>query len=137
MRHEPAVLLFPDVLARLRESRKISQKTLAIAAGMDPSYWAGLESGRRPPPRDRQLLRIATALCASEEETAQLFAARAASKIKEIGRQIAPGQRPAMMELLLTAVALTTEELSALTIIAQNLSSLRPNNCAKETDMRT
>lgn len=137
MSFEPTAPFFPDLLTRLRMSRKLSQKSLARAAGMDPSYWAGLESGRRPPPRDRQLLRIAAALSTSENETAQLFCARAASRIKTIGTQIAPEQRPAMMELLLTVVALNPEELSALNKIAQSLSSLRSNNYVKEMDMST
>lgn len=69
--------LFGMCVVEIRKIHLLSQKSVAIDADMDQSYLAGLESGRRPPPRDRQLIRLMHALQASENEMITLKKARA------------------------------------------------------------
>lgn len=77
--------VFGCCLSQMREAHGLSQKTLAISAGLDTSYLAGIESGRRPLPRDRQLDRLATALGASNEEKKALQLALALSRAYQAG----------------------------------------------------
>ena len=67
----------------LRRSRNLSQKALSILAGMDQSYLAGLEAGRRAPPKEKQICRLIRALDASNTEEQELRAAHAISKMLE------------------------------------------------------
>lgn len=71
---------FGECLIRLRELRGLSQKFVALSAGMDCSYLSGVERGRRPPPRERQVERLAQALSATREETEGLYLALALSR---------------------------------------------------------
>lgn len=75
---------FGTCLANLRRLRKRSQKFIAIAAELDPTYLAGLEHGRRPLPRPPLFDRLMRALEASEAE--RQFAAKSllASKITRL-----------------------------------------------------
>lgn len=49
---------FGYLLAMKRLQYRMRQKQLAIAAGIDASQLAGIESGRRPAPQERLLSRI-------------------------------------------------------------------------------
>lgn len=69
--------LFGMCMVEIRKLHLLSQKSVAIDAGMDQSYLAGVETGRRPLPRDRQLSRLMQALQASENEKSVLKKARA------------------------------------------------------------
>ncbi len=79
---------FGACLTRLRKARGMSQKALSLSAGMDSSYVSGVERGRRPPPRDRQLERLIEALGASEEETHALRLALAVSRTCRAGASL-------------------------------------------------
>lgn len=59
----------------------MSQKAVALDAGMDQSYLAGLETGRRPPPRDKQLHRLFGAVQMTEMEKHILQKVRALYKL--------------------------------------------------------
>lgn len=63
----------------------MSQKSVALSAGMDCSYLSGIERGRRPPPRDRQVERLAQALGATKEEVETLYLALALSRAYQAG----------------------------------------------------
>lgn len=119
---------FCRCLSRLRNIHGLTQKTLALAADMDQSYVAGLETGRRPPPRDKQLLRLASALNAAPTEIAQLFEARAVSKMATIGSQITRPNCSPLMQLITATTGMTVTELHALEQIAHTLRSLRCGN---------
>lgn len=75
---------FGSCLARVRIRHGLSQKALAISAGMDISYLAGIESGRRPLPKDRQLDRLVRALNANNEEMTTLQLALALSRVSQV-----------------------------------------------------
>ena len=75
---------FAECLARLRKIKGISKKSLSSVSGLDPSYLSGLESGRRPVPRNQQIYKIANALCLSEAETEQLMEAKIVSKLHKL-----------------------------------------------------
>jgi len=65
----------------IRQAHGLSQKAVALDADMDQSYLAGLETGRRPPPRERQLKRLFCAIQATEEEKINLKKAMVLYKI--------------------------------------------------------
>ena len=69
------------VIRALRGRRSMSQKALALAAGVDQSVLAAIEHGRRPPPKDDVLQRLISALRASEVELQELERGRVASRL--------------------------------------------------------
>lgn len=60
--------VFGHCLFKIRQAHGLSQKAVALDARMDQSYLAGLETGRRPPPRERQLQRLFNAIQVTESE---------------------------------------------------------------------
>lgn len=83
---------FGGCLLGLRRSRNLSQKALSILAGMDQSYLAGLEAGRRAPPREKQFSRLISALETSESEEQELRAALAVSKMLDATNGLQTGK---------------------------------------------
>lgn len=73
--------IFGHSLADLRRKRGLSQKRVALDAGLDQSYLAGMERGRRAPPRGPILERIFRALDATEEERRSVRRAHALNKL--------------------------------------------------------
>ena len=114
---------FAQCLVRLRGRRNILQKSLALAAGMDQSYVAGLESGRRPPPRDKQIQRLSLALSATEAEMAQLYSARAVTKLNALMCKTEPKSAEPLARLLATAYSMSMQDISTLDRIAEVLRS--------------
>lgn len=90
---------FGACLQKMRARRKLAQKALALSAQMDQSYLAGLEAGRRPPPRDRQLARLICALNATPEEIKELREARALSRLAEVVVELDPERGEALASL--------------------------------------
>lgn len=95
---------------------------------MDQSYLAGLESGRRPPPRDRQIQRLLVALAATEEEATQLFAAKAVTKLNSLLSKAAPKEAMPLASLLASAAGMSIRDVTTLGQIADVLrtASLQP-----------
>lgn len=116
---------FGACLLRLRTRRKLSQKALAISAQMDQSYLAGLEAGRRPPPRDRQLARLVSALDATPEEIKELREARALTRLAEVVTELDPERGTALASL---ACSFNRLSLSQLHVI-QEMASLLERPC--------
>lgn len=114
---------FAQCLVRLRGRRNIQQKSLALAAGMDQSYVAGLESGRRPPPRDKQIQRLSSALSATEAEMAQLYSARGVTKLNTLMCKTEPKSAIPLARLLATAASMSMQDVSTLDRIAEVLRS--------------
>lgn len=75
---------FGESLFQLRHRCKKLQKTVAFAAGLDPSYVASLEKGRRDPPRREILDKLCEALAATPAEREQLHRAALASRLKKV-----------------------------------------------------
>ncbi len=70
-----------SVIRVFRGRREMSQKALALQAGIDQSVLAAIEHGRRPPPKDEVLRRIVIALGLSEAELIELERGRLASRL--------------------------------------------------------
>ena len=126
---------FAQCLVRLRDQRKIPQKSLALTADMDQSYLAGLESGRRSPPRERQVLRLLTALNATEDEASQLFSARAITKLNMLINKAGPKETVPLARLLVTAAGMCMRDVNTLEQIASVLISAGQRMDAGGTDM--
>lgn len=75
---------FGESLFQLRHRCKKLQKTVAYMAGLDPSYVASLEKGRRDPPRREILNKLCAALAATPAECEQLHRAALASRLKKV-----------------------------------------------------
>lgn len=114
---------FPEVLVALRKTRGLSQKALAISAGMDQSYVAGLENGRRPPPRDRQIARLAQALHASPEEYARLREAKTAALLARVSAEANSPHQDMLAQLILIASRLSATDIAILDRIAGAMCS--------------
>lgn len=72
------------LLREMRRRRAMSQKALALEAGLDQSVLAAMESGRRSPPRDAVLKRLMSAFNATEDERVQLERGRLASRLSKV-----------------------------------------------------
>ncbi len=80
--------LFPELLFQLRRRRKLLQKQVADRAKIDQSYLAGLERGRRDPPRATILSRLCDGLEATAEERIALRDAASVSRLYKALDQI-------------------------------------------------
>lgn len=68
-------------MAQLRRNKKLKQKQVAFEAGIDSSYWAAIENGRRLPPRQRVLVKVIKAVKASAQEEKELSRAAMLTQI--------------------------------------------------------
>ena len=112
---------FGQCLVRLREHRKLQQKCLALAASMDQSYLAGLESGRRPPPRAPQVRRLISALSATETESKDIFTAKLVTKLNTLISKCGLKEPIHVAHLLATVAGMNGQEISKLIQIARVL----------------
>lgn len=102
---------FGSCLHEIRRRRSLSQKVVAIEAGMDQSYLAGMEAGRRPPPRERQLVRLINALEASPGEEKELRDAHALSRLVGVVEEVDPRRCGAFATIAFQLLKLPIEEL--------------------------
>ena len=108
-------------LGALRRKYLRLQKQVAIDSGFKASYIAALEGGRRGPPQRERLLRIVTALGASESERDNLIRS---ARLTQVARSIAgyagdfPGAGAAMSLLELSA-DMSPSEIEAVQIILE------------------
>ncbi len=121
--------VFGDRLFALRRSRRLLQKQVAHSSGIDPSYLAGLEHGRRAPPRTAVLNRILDVLMANDSERAELTQAAALSKLLRVMQEdaiVIPGTRT-LTRLALAIPTLTEEELDALNTLIDGICRRHSN----------
>ena len=90
---------FGSCLLDLRRARNMSQKALSLIADMDQGYVAGIESGRRPLPKEKQLTRLICALQVSADEEQKLREAYAFSKLAYAFGEINPDRCDALVTL--------------------------------------
>lgn len=102
---------FGSCLHEIRRRRRLSQKEVAIEAGMDQSYLAGMEAGRRPPPRERQLVRLINALEATPGEEKELRDAHALSRLVGVVEEVDPRRCGAFANVAFQLLKLPIEEL--------------------------
>lgn len=123
MRTSEPKMCFGACLVTLRKQKGLSQKSLALSAGMDQSYVAGLEAGRRAPPQDRQLLRLCQALHATEEEAQTLFLARTLFKLVRGVDQLDPQRAAAMREIASSLGSLSADQVEIVALLASSLAA--------------
>jgi transcriptional regulator with XRE-family HTH domain len=72
---------FAEALFALRRKRKKLQKEIALSAGIDPSYLAALESGRRGAPDKTLTKKLCDALAATVSERTHIENAAAHARL--------------------------------------------------------
>lgn len=112
---------FGACLQKLRDRHNLPQKVLAIEAGMDQSYVAGLEAGRRSPPREKQLMRLVHALKATPEEQQELREAHALSRLVDAVEELNPERGKALAALAHHLQNLSLDELKIIETMASML----------------
>ncbi len=102
---------FGACLLRIRRHHNLSQKVVALIARMDQSYLAGLEAGRRSPPREKQLARLIDALQATPEEEKELREAHALARLVGVMGEIDPERGIALAAFAFRLLSLSAEEI--------------------------
>ncbi|MDT6997666.1 helix-turn-helix transcriptional regulator [Burkholderia cenocepacia] len=97
-------LSFADYLTAIRRRSGQRQKTVAHRSGMDPSYLASLETGRRNPPSSEVMNRLLDAIGASAEERRQLHRLAFAHGLQSYVHHRAPPDWPEEGSEILAAV---------------------------------
>jgi len=121
--------VFGNCLVRLRKGRGRSQKFIAIEAGLDASYLAGIELGRRPPPRQPVLEKILTALCATPAERQELKRAIGIAKLVRIAaNELEPDYGQSLIQIATAMQYCSREERKALAVIALGFEQRRTAN---------
>ena len=114
---------FGACLLKIRMDHELSQKAVAIIAGMDQSYLAGMEAGRRSPPREKQLLRLIEAIQATPEEEKELRESHAFARLVGIVDEIDPERGRALAALAFRFLSLSSEEIKIVESLASMLGT--------------
>lgn len=72
---------FGFLIAQARLRKRIQQKMVALTAGIDPSYLAAVERGRRPPPKRELVNKVVAALQLSAVDWATALEAAALDRV--------------------------------------------------------
>jgi transcriptional regulator with XRE-family HTH domain len=99
-------LTFAECLTVIRRRSGLRQKTVAHRCGMDPSYLASLETGRRNPPSSKVLARLLDSIEASPQDRAQLNRLAFAHSLQVHVTHRAPPDWPDEGSKVLAAVSL-------------------------------
>ncbi|WP_153167214.1 helix-turn-helix transcriptional regulator [Thauera sp. 2A1] len=115
---------FGTQLFQLRLRRRRLQKQVALRAGIDPSYLAALERGRRPAPAPTLLQRLADSLDASDAERANLIRAAAADRLMTALANVEADLPSAslLIDFLRVLPALSAAERDAFSALAQAIT---------------
>jgi transcriptional regulator with XRE-family HTH domain len=113
--------IFGNCISHLRKLRGKSQKWLALEAGLDASYLAALERGRRSPPRDEILQRLMTALSVNGAERLEIQRALGLSRAVNAFHCMDVEYRQCLMQVATAMRFCTVRELQAIEVVVQNL----------------
>ena len=108
--------IFPEELKKIRQISGLSQKAIALEAGINQSKLCALERGRKPTPGDGLILRIAEAMKCDANSRQELLHAAMHDRIVALVLK-EPEALPALSAIsacLLGTSALTTEEFAGL-----------------------
>jgi len=72
---------FGTLIFQARIRKRVSQKAVAATAGIDASYLASIERGRRPPPRKQVVNKVLAALKISQADQAIAIEAAAIDRL--------------------------------------------------------
>ena len=114
---------FGDCLHKIRLQHSLTQKSAALLAGMDQSYLAGLETGRRSLPRERQLARLIKALQTTRIEEQELREAHAFSKLAEMVDRSNPERGMSMAALVYHLRGLSLDDVKLIEGMALRLNN--------------
>jgi len=78
---------FGMLIAEIRVQHQLKQKQVAQEAGVDSSYIAALEGGRRNPPPEKTLQRLISALQASVAEQSLIEKSAAICRVSKVIRE--------------------------------------------------
>lgn len=108
-------------LAQLRRKKKLRQKQVANEAGVDSSYWAAVENGRRLPPRPRVMTKLVKAVKANDLEERELNRAAMLSQLAiELKERIDFfASAPLALTILELSAALSEGEIEALSTLVE------------------
>jgi len=124
-----ATLSFAEQLVLMRRRSGQRQKTVAARCGLDPSYLASLENGRRNPPGPALLSKILDALDATSDDRRVLKNLAFCHGLK---KYVTPHVPPEMTDFLLLSATLSSTELRAMRVI---LDQIRGPVTKKEEEM--
>jgi transcriptional regulator with XRE-family HTH domain len=97
---------FGSAFVLLRIQQKMQQGVVAKLAGIDPSYLAAIEKGRRRPPSRETLEHLLTAVSAKEEDRRRLRSLAAMDRLLEAADTIDVNDEPvARLSRLLTLIS--------------------------------
>lgn len=113
-------LTFAELLILMRKRSGLSQKTVAQRCGIDPSYLAAMEAGRKGVPSSLVLDALVTAMSAAADERGQLYQAACVERLgKEIDLLFPADIRTDATELLSTVARLTSWEIRTVCQLAK------------------
>lgn len=118
---------FGAAIRALRERQGRSQKELALTAGMDPSFLAAIERGRRPPPQIRLVKRFIGALHAGPQEAEQVMLAWELSRLARALGDRDPAFRDTLMQIAFWLASMPSGSRALLRVIAGGLPSGETN----------
>jgi len=118
---------FGPQLLHFRLRTRALQKQIALTAGIDGSYLAALERGRRPPPTSEVIERLSESLALVGVDRAVLRDAAAADRLMATILDVEPDLRGAgvLVEFLKALPALSSAEIDALISLATALQHSR------------
>jgi transcriptional regulator with XRE-family HTH domain len=93
-------LSYGQLLKSLRLKKCMSQKELALALGIDQSYLAALESGRRKPPKEPLFSQVLAAIGASDEERAMVLLAAEFYELRRGATKLKSESSPSVLRLV-------------------------------------
>jgi transcriptional regulator with XRE-family HTH domain len=118
---------FGSLIAQARLRKRIPQKLVALAAGIDPSYLAAVERGRRPPPKSELVNKVLAALQLSAPDRVTFIEAAALDRLMPAIQALEQDVRGAgTLERLCSALPYLTEaQLEALGALIDAISTRR------------
>lgn len=113
--------IFGQCISNLRKRRGRSQKFVALEANLDQSYLAGIERGRRPPPRDAVLVRLLRALEVTPAEEIEVQRCLAISRAVRVMERLNPEASQAFAQIAGGLRYCSNDELKALETIVHGI----------------
>ena len=118
---------FAELLLVARKRSGQAQKVIAQKAGIDPSYLASMEAGRKGAPSGHVLNALLAAIDASAEDRLKIYQAACAERVGREIELIFPATiRSDTLELLSTVARLSRWEIRALCQLAKTFEN-RPD----------
>ncbi|MDN3575693.1 helix-turn-helix transcriptional regulator [Chitinimonas viridis] len=125
---------FADHLFQLRRSRGLRQKDLANLLGIGTSYLCALETGRKEPPSEQQLARMAKAMALDQSEYAAFVeVANLSRRNLEIPIDASVDEYQIAHALIRRMGELTCEQVAAISMILKIDAKRLPVQLYRET----